>query len=120
MILDRLPECHVVIAGEDRICYGSQRTDGKTWKQAMLEKVHLPADRVHFVGSLPYGQYRQLLRHSTVHVYLTRPFVLSWSLLEALSCGCALVASSTEPVREVIRDGWNGCLADIHSPADIA
>jgi glycosyltransferase involved in cell wall biosynthesis len=119
-ILDELPDCHVVIAGEDRVCYGARRSDGKTWKQAMLEKIALPAERVHFIGRLPYGHYRQLLRRSTVHVYLTRPFVLSWSLLEAMSCGCAVVASDTEPVHEVIRDGENGVYADFQSPADIA
>ncbi len=120
LILNKNPDCHIIIAGEDRICYGSKRSDGKTWKEAMLDRVPLPADRVHFVGSLPYGQYRQLLRCSDVHVYLTRPFVLSWSALEAMSCGCLLVASDTEPVREVIRDEVNGLLTDFHSPEKIA
>jgi glycosyltransferase involved in cell wall biosynthesis len=119
-LLAEVRDCHVVIAGEDRICYGAQRSDGKSWKQAMLERVPLPAERVHFVGRLPYGQYRQLLRCSKVHLYLTRPFVLSWSMLEAMSCGCLLVASDTEPVREVVRDEVNGLLVDFHDPHKIA
>ena len=88
LVLAERPQAHAVIAGEDRICYGSPRPDGASWKKYMLSQVHLPMDRVHFTGGLPYGQYRDLLRCSTVHVYLTRPFVLSWSMLEAMACGC--------------------------------
>lgn len=119
-ILENIPTCHIVIAGDDRVCYGSPRADGLSWKQAMLAKVPLPPDRVHFVGRLPYGQYRQLLRCSTVHVYLTRPFVLSWSMLEAMACGCLVVASDTEPVRELIEDEVNGLLFDFQSPDQLA
>lgn len=67
---------------------------------------------MHFLGKLPYAQYRRVLQVSAVHVYLTYPFVLSWSLLEALGSGCAVVASDTAPVREVIWDGENGMLVD--------
>ena len=119
-ILHECPGCHVVIAGDDRVCYGTPREDGKSWKEYMLEQVKLPKDRVHFTGPLPYGEYRQLLCASTVHVYLTRPFVLSWSLLEAMSCGCLVVASDTEPVQEIISDGVNGLLCDFVSPDSIA
>ena len=118
-ILAAVPDCHAVIAGDDRGCYGAKRTDGKTWKEVMLAKVSLPADRVHFVGTLPYAQYLRLLQASTVHVYLTRPFVLSWSCLEAMACGCVVVGSDTEPVREIIKDGENGFLADFHAAEDI-
>ena len=86
----------------------------------MLSQVALPMDRVHFTGGLPYTQYRQLLRNSTVHVYLTRPFVLSWSLLEAMACGCLVVASDTGPVQEVLRHGYHGLLCDFFSPRAIA
>lgn len=120
LVLAANPQCHVIIAGDDRVCYGAKRADGKTWKEVMLESVSLPAERVHFVGRLPYGQYRQLLRCSTVHVYLSRPFVLSWSMLEAMACGCLLVASDTEPVREVVSDEVNGLLVDFHDHRQIA
>ena len=120
MVLDRHPTAHAVIAGEERVCYGRPREDGKSWKEFMLSQVKLPSDRVHFVGSLPYNLYRQLLRRSSVHVYLTRPFVLSWSLLESMSCGCLVVASDTGPVREVVRDGENGLLCDFFTPRALA
>lgn len=119
-VVRRRPQCHVVIGGEDRCCYGSPPEPGKTWKQVLVERLQPDPERIHFVGTLPYGQYRALLRASSVHVYLTRPFVLSWSFLEALSCGCLVVASDTEPVREVARDGHNALLTDFHSPTAIA
>lgn len=119
-VVKRRPGCHVVIGGEDRTCYGSPPEPGKTWKQVLLERLQPDPERIHFVGTLPYGQYRTLLRASSAHVYLTRPFVLSWSFLEAMSCGCLLVASDTEPVREVASDGHNALLTDFHSPTAIA
>jgi glycosyltransferase involved in cell wall biosynthesis len=114
------PACHVVVVGDDRSCYGPPPGPGRTWKQEVLERLRLDPARIHFTGSLPYGLYRKVLRAGSVHVYLTRPFVLSWSFLEALSCGCLVVASDTEPVREVARDGVNALLTDFHSPQAIA
>jgi glycosyltransferase involved in cell wall biosynthesis len=77
-------------------------------------------DRVHFLGRIAYADYASLLRKSCVHVYLTYPFVLSWSLIEALSAGCLVVASRTPPVEEVIADGVNGRLVDFFSTEQIA
>ena len=119
-VVRRRPHCHVVIGGEDRSCYGPPPAPDKTWKQVLMEELKPDPERIHFVGSLPYGQYRTLLCASSVHVYLTRPFVLSWSFLEALSCGCLVVASDTEPVREVAMDGHNALFTDMRSPAAIA
>lgn len=120
IVLRRRPKCHVVIVGADRVAYGRGLPDNKSYKQAMLEKLDMDLTRVHFTGLLPYGQYRQVLQASSVHVYLTRPFVLSWSFMEAMASGCLLVASDTAPVREVITHGENGLLADFFDPVQIA
>jgi len=119
-LLKKRPEAHVVIVGQDRVCYGPKLADGDSWKKRMMKKVKLDEERVHFVEPLPYGKYLEVLQASTVHVYLTVPFVLSWSLLEALSCGCLVVASDTQPVKEVIQDGVNGILVNFFDSEKIA
>lgn len=110
-LLKKCPDVHIVIGGEDRVCYGTKLKKG-TFKEMMLQKLDLDMSRVHFTGALPYGEYKKLLQISSVHVYLTFPFVLSWSMLEAMSSGCCLVASKTAPVEEVIKDNQNGFLVD--------
>lgn len=120
LLQKRRKKCHVVVVGEDRVAYGRQLPNGKTFKQLMLEKLDLDLTRLHFTGRLPYPQYLQVLRASSVHVYLTRPFVLSWSMLEAMSTGCLIIASNTPPVTEVVHDGVNGIFVDFFSPQDIA
>lgn len=119
-ILEERPKAHVLIVGEDRVCYSPKLPDGKSYKEQMQEQVKVDTKRVHFTGPLPYGQYRQVLQASSAHVYLTWPFVLSWSFLEAMSCGCLVIGSNTEPVREVLRHRENGLLTDFHSPDKIA
>jgi glycosyltransferase involved in cell wall biosynthesis len=86
----------------------------------MLKRIPLDLSRIHFVGPLPYGQYLKVIQASDVHIYLTRPFVLSWSMIESMSTGCLIVGSDTPPVKEVIRDGENGLLVDFFSPKQIA
>ena len=120
MLQKRRPNCHVVIVGKDRIAYGPQRRDGKTYKQVMLETLEFDSDRLHFTGHLSYRDYRQVLRVSSAHVYLSYPFVLSWSMMEAMAVGCAVVGSKTPPVQEVISDGENGLLVDFFSPKELA
>jgi glycosyltransferase involved in cell wall biosynthesis len=120
LIQFRRPHCHVVVVGEDRVAYGKQLPEGKTYKQLMLESLPLDLSRLHFTGSLPYHQYLQVLQASSAHIYLTRPFVLSCSMLEAMATGCLVIGSNTEPVREVITDGKNGLLVDFFSPMEIA
>lgn len=119
LLQKRRGKCHVVVVGEDRVAYGRRLPDGKSYKQMMLNKFDFDLSRLHFTGRLPYNQYLQVLRASSAHVYLTRPFVLSWSMLEAMSAGCLIIASNTPPVTEVIQDGVNGILVDFFSPQDI-
>jgi glycosyltransferase involved in cell wall biosynthesis len=122
LLQQRRPKCHVVVVGEDRVAYGKNLPDGQTYKKLMLEKLESSLDlsRLHFTDRLPYNEYLQVLQASSAHVYLTRPFVLSWSMLEVMSAGCLLIASKTSPVLEVIKDGVNGLLVDFFSPQDIA
>ncbi len=114
------PQCHAVIVADDRIAYGNKPPEGDSWKTYMLAKTPLDKERVHFTGSLPYGLYKQVLQASSVHVYLTKPFVLSWSFLEAMACGCLMVASDTAPVREVLEAGRNGLLVDFFDSQGLA
>lgn len=107
------PNLQVVIAGDDRVYYRGQLEKG-TYKELMIEKLDLDLERVHFVGGLPYTEYLNLLQISSAHIYLTVPYVLSWSVLEAMSVGCCVVSSNTKPVIEVIKDDYNGLLADFY------
>lgn len=120
IVLRRRPKAHVVIAGSERVCYGAPHPSGKSYKDVMLEQLDLPEERIHFVGSLPYAEYRKLLAASSVHVYLTRPFVLSWSAIEAMASGCCIVASDTDPVREAMQDGESALLVDFFDAQAIA
>lgn len=120
LLQQRFPECHIVVAGVDGIFYSKAPNSGKSYKEEMLAEVDLDKRRIHFTGWLATNEYRLLLQSSTVHVYLTKPYVLSWSLIEALSTGCMVVASDTPPVKEVIEDGLTGLLVDFFSPMDIA
>ncbi len=112
-LLKQRPNLHVLIAGEDRVCYG-RHLENDSFKQKMLRELDFDESRIHFVGGLPYNEYLKLLQVSSVHVYLTYPFVLSWSFLEAMSAGCLIVASDTAPVTEFMQDKSNGLLVDFY------
>lgn len=116
-LLQRRPHARIVIVGGDGKGYGAAAPAGKSWRQVFVDEVKdsIPAEdwaRVHFVGRLGRQEFTSLLQVSRVHVYLSYPFVLSWSLLEAMSVGCSIVASNTAPVREAITDGEHGELVD--------
>jgi len=114
------PNCQIVAVGADDVSYGRKLPKGKTWRHIMMEQVTLDKERIHFTGNISYANLIDLFRVSSAHIYLTYPFVLSWSMLEAMSTGVALVGSRTAPVEEVVRDGHNGLLADFFSPEDVA
>jgi glycosyltransferase involved in cell wall biosynthesis len=120
-LLRQRPQVQVIIVGGEGVSYGAAAPTGTSWKQIYLEEVENQIDlnRVHFFDRLPYHQLIQLFQVSSVHVYLTYPFVLSWSMLEAMACGGLVIGSRTAPVEEVIRDGENGLLVDFFSPEEI-
>lgn len=121
-ILNSRPNARVIIVGGDEVSYGARLPPGETFKQRMLTELagSLDLSRIHFLGKVPYDAFLKVLQVSRVHVYLTFPFVLSWSMLEAMSAGCLVVGSRTQPVEEVIQHAANGLLVDFFSPEQIA
>lgn len=111
-LLRRRPDAHVLIVGGNETSYGAAPPKGKTWKDIFLHEVAAELDlaRVHFMGKIPYDKFLKMLQLSTVHVYLTYPFVLSWSLIEAMASACAIVASDVDPVREALTHREQGLL----------
>jgi glycosyltransferase involved in cell wall biosynthesis len=113
-LCDRRRDVIFLVAGEDRVCYGGDEkvTGNKSFKQWVLEQDNYDLTRIHFLGLVPPPLLAQLLSASDLHIYLTVPFVLSWSLMNALACGTTVLASDTAPVREMIEPGQNGLLVD--------
>ena len=118
-ILAARPNAQVVIVGGDEVSYGAAPKDAKGWKERFLSEVRdrLDMTRVHFMGKIPYPDFVSLMQISRAHAYLTYPFVLSWSMIEAMAAGCHVVASNTPPVAEAIADGENGTLVDFFDVA---
>ncbi len=114
-VFEAEPRAVAVIAGENRVAYGSSKHRKTDWKEKALEDAGVDRSRVIFTGRLPYGEYRRLLRRSDAHVYLTVPFVLSWSMLESMSVGCAMVVSDTAPVTEYASEE-TARLVDLRKP----
>jgi glycosyltransferase involved in cell wall biosynthesis len=117
-----IPDAFFVLVGRDGVSYGAKAPEGKTWKEIFLEEVQdrIDQSRVAFVGHIPYPAFIALMQISCAHVYLTYPFVLSWSMLEAMSCGAPIIGSATQPVQEVIEHGRNGLLVDFFDYEAIA
>lgn len=121
IILRERPNAQIVIVGDDGVSYG-RPLKGTTYREHYVKQLGDSVDwkRVHFLGRVPYSRYLSVLQVSTVHVYLTYPFVLSWSLMEAMAAGCVVVASNTAPVVEVIKNNVNGVLVDFFQHEAIA
>lgn len=116
-ILKKNPNATVLIVGGEGVSYGARPAGDSTWKEIFISEVSGQMSqndwsRVHFLGNIAYPSFITMLQVSTVHVYLSYPFVLSWSLLESMSIGCAVIASDTSPVREAIRHKETGILVD--------
>jgi glycosyltransferase involved in cell wall biosynthesis len=119
-ILEKRPDVHIVIVEENQRYDSPNPSIKHTSRAKDAQEFNLNPHQVHFLDSLSLEDYLRVLQSSSVHVYLTFPFILSWSLLEAMSCECLVVASDTSPVKEVIHDGVNGILNDSSSPEKIA
>ena len=120
-LLAARPDVRVILVGGDAVSYGA-RVEKGTWRERMADEIAGKTDmsRVHFAGRVQYETYVKLLQRSDAHVYLTYPFVASWSLREALATGCALVASDTAPVREFVTHRKTGLLAPFLQPEAVA
>ena len=123
-ICQRQPDCHVLIVGGDEISYVRKPDGDLSYREKLLQEINIYQNgfdkcRVHLLGRLPYADYLNVLQISSAHVYLTVPFVLSWSMLEAMSAECVVIGSKTAPVLEVLNDK-NGVLVDFFSPYHIA
>lgn len=116
-LLTALPTAHVLIVGGDEVSYGAYLAGGATYRQMMLKELEGRLDhrRIHFLGRVPYATYLKILQLSRAHIYLSYPFVLSWSMLEAMSAGAVVVGSRTAPVEEVITHEINGLLVNFFS-----
>lgn len=117
-LADRRPDVLFVVVGRDQVHYGgdAKHTGGKTFKEWVLANGRFDLSRFVFTGPLPEAALARLLAVTDLHVYLTVPFVLSWSLLNAMACGAPVLASDTAPVRDVITDGLTGRLAPFAEP----
>ena len=120
IILKRRPATQIVVLGEDGVSYGQRPEGGRCYREQLLQEVDLDPARIHFLGRIDYQRFLRVLQLSAVHIYLTVPFVLSWSMLEAMAAGCLVIGSRTPPVEEVIRDGRNGLLVDFFSAPEVA
>lgn len=116
----RHPDADILIVGQDGVSYGSKLPEGESYKRRLLDEVSFDTSKVHFTGHLKTPEFRAAMHVSAAHVYFTYPFVLSWSMLEAMASECLIIGSRTAPVEEVIEDGRNGLLVDFFDVTGLA
>lgn len=118
----RNPDVQVLIVGGDGVSYGVPPPPGTCFRELLLTELEgqLDLSRIHFMGKLEYADYLKVLQISSAHIYLTYPFVLSWSFVEAMAAGCLIIGSSTPPVQEVIKNEINGLLVNFFDTNEIA
>lgn len=115
-IYQQFPDVLFIVVGSDRVCYGGDQKHirHRTFREHVMAQADYDTSKFIFTGLLPVQQLVDVLNLSDLHLYLTVPFVLSWSLMDALACGCTVLASGTAPVREMIEDGCNGRLCEFY------
>lgn len=121
-LMKERPQAKIIIVGDNKTSYGKEPPQGQTWQRIFLDEVkdRIDLNRIFFLGPIAYEAYIAILQISSVHIYLTYPFVMSWSAIEAMSCGCLMVGSKTEPVQEFIQHQKNGLLVDFFDYDEIA
>jgi len=116
------PQVRVLIVGDNEPGYGGGDGHAQPLRDRMLQELQgqLDLERIHFLGRVPHPVLMALLQASWVHVYLSYPFILGWSLLEAMACGCCIVGSEGMPVAEAITHNVEGCLVPLDQPGVLA
>ena len=120
LLMQRNPRVHVLLVGSDEVAYGAKRGDGLSWRHWALNQWPMDPSRLHQLPALGYDDYKRVIQRSWAHVYWTVPFILSWSLMEAMASGCCIVASNTPPVMEMISSGDQGQLVNFFDPDALA
>jgi glycosyltransferase involved in cell wall biosynthesis len=122
LIYEQYPDVQIIVVGTERIAYGGdeQYTNGKSFKDWVLAQDKYDLDKIRFVGRISPFDLAKAMAATDLHIYLTVPFVLSWSMMDAMSCGAVVLGSATSPVKEMIRDGETGLLADFFTPEEFA
>ena len=120
LVMQRNPRAHVLLVGSDEVAYGAKRGDGVSWREWAIKEWPMDPSRLHQLPALGYDDYKRVIQRSWIHVYWTVPFILSWSLMEAMASGCCIVASDTPPVKEMINSGDQGQLVNFFDPDAMA
>ena len=120
LLMQRNPRAHILLVGSDEVAYGAKRGDELSWREWALKEWPMDPSRLHQLPALGYEDYKHVIQRSWVHVYWTVPFILSWSLMEAMASGCCIVASATPPVKEMITSGDQGQLVEFFDPDALA